>query len=237
MITGIVVALAEELGTLTTQKIPKGQCGLINDSVLVALSGTGSLNAQAAATLLIEQGATQLISWGCAAALSPQLRAGDLTLATAVINTDDGDAQAEVSKPWQAHCKKQLSETLTIHTGTLASSKQIIISSEHKQRLHAATGACVLDMESLAIAKIAQQYNYPFIAIRAIADPVNMDLPQAISVAINTEGEVVLNRLLGYLVKHPSELLGLIKVGLQFNAARKTLKIIAKQLDTLIVFN
>lgn len=238
MITGIVVALPEELGTLTAQKITKGGCAFINDSVLVALAGTGPHNAQAAALLLIAQGATQLISWGCAAALDSPLKPGDLILATSLINAEEPQTEAfEITRAWQSHCQKQLGATLTTYTGTLASSKTIIASSAHKKHLHTTTGANALDMESVAVAEVAKQHGYPFIAIRAIADPVNMDLPPAISAAMNTEGEVVLSRLLSYLVRHPTELLGLITVGLQFNAARSTLKVVAKQLNTLIRFN
>lgn len=238
MITGIVVALPEEISTLTAQKMTRGGCAFINDSVLVALAGTGPHNAQAAALLLIAQGATQLISWGCAAALNESLRSGDLTLATSLINAEEPQTEAlEITRAWQSHCQKQLGATSAIHTGPLASSKAIITTSEHKKRLHTTTGANALDMESMAVAKVAKQHGYPFIAIRAIADPVNMNLPCAISAAINTDGEVVLSRLLRYLARHPTELFGLITVGLQFNAARKTLKMVAKQLNVLIRFN
>lgn len=238
MITGVVVALPEELSTLTAQKMAKGDCAFINNRVLVTLAGTGPHNAKAAALLLIAQGATQLMSWGCAAALNESLKSGDLTLATALINAEEPQTEAfDITRAWQLHCQKQLGASLTIHTGSLASSQTIIASSAHKKRLHTTTGASALDMESVAVAKVAEQHGYPFIAIRAIADPVNMNLSPAISAAINADGEVVLSRLLRYLVRHPTELLGLIKIGLQFNAARNTLKTVSKQMDALITFN
>jgi adenosylhomocysteine nucleosidase len=86
-------------------------------------------------------------------------------------------------------------------------------------------------MESIAIARIAQQNNLPFLAIRVIADPANMNLPKAINHSFNNEGDIVLTKLLSYMVLHPTELLGLIKLGLHFHAAKNTLKLIAKQLD------
>ena len=86
-------------------------------------------------------------------------------------------------------------------------------------------------MESIAIAQIARQHNVPFLAIRAIADPVDMSLPQTVIQALNSEGDVVLSRLLSYLARHPSELTRLVKLGRHFNAAQKTLKLAARYLD------
>ena len=73
MITGIIVALPEELTTLTTKKIAKGSFLYITENILVIYSGAGSVNAATAANLLIANGATRLISWGCAAALAMTL--------------------------------------------------------------------------------------------------------------------------------------------------------------------
>ncbi len=68
IIIGIVVALPEELPTLALKKIPPS----VLNSVLVICSGAGAENARKAAETLISNGATHLISWGCAAALSPE---------------------------------------------------------------------------------------------------------------------------------------------------------------------
>jgi hopanoid-associated phosphorylase len=236
VITGLVVALPEELSTLTAQKIAKGCCAQLWDNVLLAHSGTGPENAQAAAQQLIAQGATRLISWGCAAALSEQLKPGDLSLAAFLIHTDT-QKDTDVSAAWHAYCKTLLAELVVLHTEPLLESKRIVSSSREKKRLFEQTGASALDMESAAVARVARQHHCPFLAIRAIADPVNMDLPQAITYALNAQGEVLLGRLLTFVALHPGELPGLIRLGLQFNAARKTLKIVAAVLDNITGFN
>ncbi len=63
-----------------------------------------------------------------------------------------------------------------------------------------------------------------------------MDLPKAVAYSLNNNGEVVLKRLLLFLLQHPGQLPGLIKLGLHFNAAKKTLKLVAAQLDAIIGF-
>lgn len=235
MITGIVVALPEELGTLTTKKIVKGQCAFIADKLLVAYSGAGPENAQSASELLVAKGVTQLISWGSAAALDASLRPGDLTFADTLIDADD--TEISIDSDWYRHSKHLLSQSVAVHTGRLAESKSLVSSSQDKARLQSITDAVALDMESVAIAKVAARHALPFLAIRAIVDPADMDLPGAIGYSLNDQGDVMLGRLLLFLALHPLELPGLIKLGIYFNAARSTLKRVADQLDSLINFN
>ena len=231
MIVGIVVALPEELSTLTSQKIAKGGCVFITDTLVVGYSGAGANNAQAAAERLITKGATRLISWGCAAALSASLKPGDLVLADSLIDAEG--ARLSLQSDWHRNSQKLLSNLRLIHVGSLAESHSIVDLAKDKQQLHQQTGAIALDMESAAIANVARQHQLPFLAIRAIVDPADMNLPKAISHALNAQGDIVLSRLLAFIVRHPAELPGLIKLGLHFNAATNTLKCVAKQLTDL----
>lgn len=237
MITGIVVALPEELRTLTSNKLIKGGSCLISNNVLVIYSGTGPINASSATEYLISQGATKIISWGCAAALSETLKSGDLMLANGVIATEENKAvPLSVNANWHQHTKDLLSTFIKVHSGCLAESKSIVSSSQLKKQIHRNTSAIALDMESIAIAKVANNHTLPFLAIRVIADPVEMNLPLAISNSLNEQGEVSLSKLLLYLANHPAELPGLIRLGLHFKAATKTLKLIAKHLDTVTLY-
>jgi len=238
VITGIVVALPEELTTLTSKKIDKGCCLFIADKLLVAYSGAGPVNSQSAAELLVAKGATRLISWGCAAALSASLKPGDLILADKLMDAEGGrDAKFCVSTDWHSHAKNSLATFVVVHTGCLAESISIVSSSKDKKQLHSITGAVALDMESIAIARVAMQHTLVFLSIRVIADPVNMNLPLAINHSLNGRGEIVLGKLLLFLFLHPAELPGLIKLGLYFHAAKKTLKSVSKHLDIMTDFN
>lgn len=238
MITGIVAALPEELSTLTAKKIDKGRVGQLNDNILVICSGAGGENARFASELLVTQGANQLISWGCAAALVGSLRPGDLVLANSCVDADQVGFDLN-NEGWLMNVKGCLGKCLTMptHTGKLAESKAIVASSHDKAQIGSATGAIALDMESAAIARVAQAHGLPFLSIRAIADPLSMDLPKAVSHALNDQGDVVLGKLLTYLLQHPAELPGLIRLGLYFHAAKNTLKRVAKDLDAITCFN
>jgi hypothetical protein len=64
-----------------------------------------------------------------------------------------------------------------------------------------------------------------------------MNLPLAINYSLNTQGEIVMKKLLFFLLLHPTELFGLIMLGLHFNVAKKTLRAIAVHLEPLTNFD
>lgn len=242
MITGIVVALPEELVTLTSKPIEKGHCVFIRDKILVACSGMGPVNASAAAELLIAKGASRLISWGCAAALDPSLQAGDLTLADRLL--DAGNEEIAANADWLDHARSVLTAAFadssihaSLYSGLLTESTGIVTSGKAKRQLHSITGALALDMESNAVAKVAQRHVLPFLAIRAIADPAGMGLPEAVVYATNADGEVSIAKLLGHLALHPAQLPSLIKLGIYFKNAKQTLKKAAERLESITEFN
>lgn len=234
MTIGIVVALPEELGTLTRQKLAQGECVKLADNILLTLAGAGPVNAERAGRLLITKGAGKLISWGCAAALAPALRPGDLVL-TEQLSSEHGPA-FDTDRHWREHLQQILDKRLPLAIGKLAESSRIIANSSDKRQIHANSGAIALDMESCAIAKVARQASLPFLAIRAIADPASMDLPQTVAQALNDHGQVELGRLLRFLLTRPSEIPDLIRLGLYFHAARKTLKTVARHLNEIIKY-
>jgi adenosylhomocysteine nucleosidase len=237
VITGLVVALPQELDTLTTRKVVKGHSVSLSKNLLLAYSGAGAENAQTAANLLIQQGATRLISWGCAAALSPNLQSGDLVLSDGLISSNNETIRLD--SVWYKQVKTALEKIslesqpgFVLRSGDLLESLVLVAKSTEKQQLYQQTRAVALDMESVAIAKVAQQNNIPFLAIRAIADTANMDLPEAVSYALNSQGDVELGRLLLFTLRNPGQLPHLMQLGHCFNTAKMTLKAVAKQLDS-----
>lgn len=203
----------------------------LGDDVLVAYAGAGPNNAANAARLLIAKGADRLISWGCAAALAPQLKPGNLVIADQLLF----DQQIyDADKRWAHKLRSRLSEKIAVSSGSLVTEMRIVASSHEKQGIFQASNAIALDMESGAIAKVATQTNLPFLVLRAIADPVSMDLPHAVVHALNAQGQVDLGKLIRYLLAHPWETPALIQLGWHFHAAQKTLKTTAKYLNEII---
>ncbi|MEY4768364.1 MAG: hypothetical protein RL637_1003, partial [Pseudomonadota bacterium] len=121
-----------------------------------------------------------------------------------------------------------------IYHGYLIESNQIIQSSTDKQFLYDNSGAIALDMETVAIAKIALKYQLPLLTIRVIADPLSISLPPAVIQNMDQKGNINLIQLIRYLFFHPSEIIKLIQLGGCFYKAKKTLCQIAKQLTVIV---
>ncbi len=85
---GILVAMPQECRSLTPKRIPESGFLALEEACLVGLSGAGPEAAVRCAALLAGQGATALLSWGCAAALDPTLKPGDLVLPERIIGAD-----------------------------------------------------------------------------------------------------------------------------------------------------
>src|SRR4030095_6403214 len=98
MMLGIVVSLSRELKSLTHQTIPVGSWKAIPDNALAALSGIGADRAYMAGSVLVSQGATALLSWGCAAALDDRVSPGCLILPKSIIG--ENGAIHWVSTAW-----------------------------------------------------------------------------------------------------------------------------------------
>ena len=231
MITGILVALPEELHTLTKSRIKQGECFAMSDNTLISLSGAGPKNAARAAQNLLAQGATQLISWGCAGALAPYLNAGDLLIPEYILAKDN--TTLATHKLWSQQVIDLLDNAIVYNENKLLESDTVISLAQDKNQQYQQTRAVAVDMESASVARIANQKKIPFIAIRSIVDPAGLDLPLAINYAMNDKGVLSIAKLLLFLCRHPSELPGLIKLGLHFHAASKTLKYLAHKLPQI----
>ena len=217
---GIIVSLSRELKSLTRQTIPVGSWTAITDNTLVALSGIGADRAYTAGSVLVSQGATALLSWGCAAALDDRVSPGCLILPERIIGTN-GEIY-RVSTEWHRRLCQALESRHPIRTEALVESDVIVKTSAEKRSLARRTQAAATDMESAAQARLAKDYGLPFIAIRAIVDTPSTEIPENVLKALDPEGNINLWKLLSSTM--PADWIKIVRLGIQFNAAQRTLK-------------
>ena len=223
MSTGIIVALPEELKTLTRLALEQQQPSKLSNNLYIILAGMGANNARLAAEKLMALGTKKLISWGCAGALAPYLKAGDLIIPKH-LNT----------MIWHDQLIEILDKNIfNIYQGQLISTPDIISTHAEKKQHYQNTQAIAVDMESITIATIARTHNLAFLCLRSIVDPANISLPHAITYASSPQGKISLPKLLGYLCLHPMELLPLIKLARYFHSATRSLTQLSKQLPTI----
>ena len=217
---GIVVSLPRELRSLTRQRIPVGTWREISGNTLVALSGVGRERAYTAGAVLVSQGATALLSWGCAASLDENVRPGCLLLPECIIG-ENGEIH-RVNTEWHQRLYRALGSRHPVRTEPLVESDAIVKTAAEKRALAAQTNAAATDMESAAQARLAEDHGLPFMAIRAIVDTPSTDIPENVIKALDREGNVNLWRLLtGSTSK---DWIKIVRLAIQFNAAQRTLK-------------
>ncbi|MGO8987496.1 MAG: purine phosphorylase [bacterium] len=227
---GIVVAMTAEARSLVREPTVTDELIHLAEGILLKLSGIGPRRAGEAAKNLLGNGATALLSWGCAGALVPTLSAGSVVLANSVIGADQSFYSSDPT--WHGRLLNRLKGCVDLHQGPLAESSTVLRSAAEKRNLFERTGAIAVDMESGAVARVAQGAHAPFMAVRAISDSANMAIPQSSVGVIDEFGELNLLRLLKELIRQPFELFAMIRLGWNFRTAQLTLAKVARLAGT-----
>jgi hopanoid-associated phosphorylase len=216
-VLGIVTALRAEARCLGIDDAPVGELVRVSDEVLLIRCGLGRARAERAALDLREAGVTALLGWGTAAALSRGIDHGDLVLARDVV-TRDGQ-HLGVDSAWHRRLWEAVEAEGRCHTGTIAETGEVLADADDKLRLHTLSGALVADMESGAVAEVADGAGLPVLLVRAVSDSVSTRVPGCALAAVDDDGDVDPMRCLWRLLRAPAELPSLIRLAGEFRAA------------------
>ncbi len=179
----------------------------------VAIGGGGEGGAGAAAERLLAGGAEALVSFGLAGGLDPALRPGAILVPEAVL-------VAGRVWPVDAVLARRLGAPIA---GKILGGGAIVATAAEKRRLHAATGAAAVDLESGAVAAAATRAGRPFAVLRAICDPAERDLPPAALAALGAGGAIAVSHLLGSLLSRPGQIAALLALARDAAAARRAM--------------
>jgi adenosylhomocysteine nucleosidase len=186
----------------------------------VAIGGGTTEGAAQVVRRLIEAGATGIVSFGLAGGLDPNLPAGSLIVA---------DSVTAYGRVWQTD--PYLNARLGGSTGHLCLGLDRVVASKgEKQRLSRETGACLVDMESGAVAAVAAALGVPFAVLRAICDPAGRSLPPAAMVALDTVGRLSAARIAMSVMARPGQLGELFGLARDAASARRALRARAMQM-------
>lgn len=157
------------------------------DSFRVVVSGMGALRAAQTAKSLLADGAKALLSWGVAGGLRVDLRPGNLVLANRLA-CDGGEYMPDSA--WREQLQHVLEQAgLVVISGGLWSHDRAVTSVFEKQHL-AARDCVAVDMESMAVARVAHEAGVPFAAIKSICDPADRALPSDAAQWLRADGRV-----------------------------------------------
>lgn len=186
---GLVVALPAEARSMGARRVAAGACTRWQHG-WVAVSGVGAHNALRAAERLLACGVTQLANWGVAGALDAGLAPGDVLIPDRVRYATDQCEGFTPDRDASAVVARQLAVGLPVHRGTLWSAARPVTDAVGKRALAARTGAIAVDMEAATIAAVAARARLPFVAVKAICDPLVREFPPRIVNALGRDGGV-----------------------------------------------
>jgi len=222
---GIVCALPIELGSFLSRcqsaNHYKDQFvfrGGIYDDIRIAVveSGLGYARARQAALSLVEAHTPEwILSCGFSGALQPTMQLGHIAVASSIV--DQHGQELTLSSPFPADPDRGL------FVGRLLTSDAMVRTVAEKKSLAEQYSAIAVDMESLAVAQVAQQKKLGCMAIRVISDDMSVDLPPEILSVLGNTGTVRVGATLGSLVKRPGSLKDMLHLRQNAQAAARSL--------------
>ena len=189
-----IAPILEKLGEYKTIKYAKNtyyEASYKGVDLVIAYSKIGKVFSTLTATTMIEHfGAEKLLFSGVAGAVSPELKVGDLVVATKLSQHDldisafghpfgyvpEGAVFVETDKDMIALSKEVASEMgKTVKEGIIATGDQFVANEERKNWIGDTFNADALEMEGGSVAVVCDALDVPFFILRAISDAADMD--------------------------------------------------------------
>ncbi|WP_455377717.1 5'-methylthioadenosine/S-adenosylhomocysteine nucleosidase family protein [Petrachloros mirabilis] len=186
-------------------------------------TGVGPRAAKAAATMLLNSvPVAMVISAGFAGALVPA-GIGDLIIGTDISSVFYDGVWKRSAGPLAcdgtalAYAKSAAAQLgISSQVGSVVSAPAVVCHAKDKQLISKLTGAVALDMESAALAEAAKEQEVPFMILRTVSDLMSEDLPIDFNMFLGPGA--CMSGLLE-LIRHPSGLLGLVRLRRQSRLA------------------
>ena len=188
-----------------------GEC-----EVRVVLTGAGRFAAQRSLSHAFDGAPELCIASGLCGGLKPAYAPGDVLAARAA---------ADVAGARLIQCDGELVARAAGAGATIVDkflvSDRVISTAAQKRQLGAAGDA--VDMESVFVLAAAWQRGVRAIAVRAVSDSSDSDLPLDFNRVFSDRGEVSVPRVVGQLVRSPGRLPGLLKLANESERAASAL--------------
>jgi adenosylhomocysteine nucleosidase len=168
-------------------------------SAVVGAGDRGRTKALVAAAIA---GADCLVSFGISGALSAALRPGDLILSAEIVSAR-GSWQGDPA--WRRRLGA-LAQSIGAASAPVIGADGVLATRADKERAYQDFGAHAVDLESDIVARAAAAADIPFAALRAIADPVERDLPRAALIRLAADGRPDLVGVFASVLRRPRQI-------------------------------
>ena len=201
----------------------------------VILTGAGPKHAgRAASTMMRGEGDSigLCISSGLAGALRSDYAIGQVLAANAVVSEDPRSKAGSGAIQASGALISFAVECGATAVSRFYTAEHVIARAEEKRMLGAASDA--VDMESYQIVSAAAEAGVPAVAIRAISDSVDDDMPLDMTDIFTDDGQISMPRVLAQAAKNPQSISGLMRLGRNSKAAAEGMaRFLDKYVSTL----
>lgn len=199
--------------------------------VLLVRTGIGPEAASAAARRVLERAqADAAVGVGTCGGLVPELEAGQLVLATSLVDGDREECFA-VDPALLERAVTAATTAAVVHRAPLVTVGHVVATAEDKAALARETRAVAVDMESASLARVCTEAGVPFAAVRAVLDlateaiPAHPDGP-----LVDDAGRPHWTRLLAVAARDPMLPMGLTRLWRRERVARAALEMFVHEL-------
>jgi adenosylhomocysteine nucleosidase len=186
--------------------------------------GVGPRRAAAAARWLLAQQVDSLAVFGVSGGLDPALAAGDLVLASAVVDCCSEEKADHLNLDAEDGQQLLLSGGIRVHFGPVVTVNKPVFQLLQKKALFTEHNALAVDMESAAVARVAAEKAISCTVLRAICDSAHQAIPSDALAIIDQTGRLRWVGLLLVLARRPGLLFDLLRMRGDFCRALQPLK-------------
>jgi adenosylhomocysteine nucleosidase len=214
--TGLIAAMSLEGDAFLRcirgwKRIPLGSFNgvtfeLSGQNYLLVVSGMGFRRAREAASRLVAMNATSaLISFGIAGAVDTDLRVGDVVMAEAVCQLEQGvPGSLKRLTSWSQPAQEAAALVLSKRGARLFTG--IAVTTGGTQITKAQLGTmphAILEMETAGIAQAAEENGIPLFSLRAISDGPRAPIPFDLGAMLDKDANLKINRILRVVCRSP----------------------------------
>jgi len=163
-------------------------------------------------------GCRGIVSFGIAGGLCPNLRSGDVIVASEIVGPSGTIGTDDVWSAWL------LTAIPAAVYGPIVGSDSPIATRALRSELRLRSAALAVDMESHVISRLAAANAMRFVALRVVIDAAGRNIPPAAIGCVSSDGTISRWRLGRLLLGHPSDTLDVIRLSADWWLARKALR-------------
>jgi adenosylhomocysteine nucleosidase len=192
-------------------------------NIVLVRSGVGRQRAEDATLQVIDRfHPSTLVSIGYAGAVQPELNVGDLVIADTIIE-ENKKGKYSPDSDWLNRAKDvPCLEGFKAVVGGLLTVDNVIHNSLSKQKLGKNYSVQAVEMETSAIAKVAEENDVPLLSLRVISDRLDQELLDSSSF-LGSDGEISTLKAGWYVLTHPSSIKSALSLRSQTQIATQAL--------------